>query len=506
MSVRGYFMKMNSRVKGKCLALCGREPQLYRLGPVGHALCQLRLPVGCASRRSKNQWMETQDAASVVVSLDEDSERRVSPSLQDGGSERGCICCCLKSWRLRLVLSLMGGRLRTGCFCYSPFPRGWQTQNFVYLLTSPGRAGDSEQGCSVSVPSFTSSRTELLFHKVNKNQSTSCRNQKGDACLLVLGSSLRMIRMLFAWSVWGKNTLPSGLWENVSTVIFCRSKCFVRGSLSSKRSELPLSRCGPGGRVLIWLRCLRQARPFLSWSRRIRRSKRPFLKSVSRESSSCNHKEYDELLEAVTRTVDRLKLDWLQERKTPERLKLDDRFLAFMEQALLIPPLRALDVDLFDHRGCTAQGYMMMPQVEETLAGYLSPGSSSSLKKPMLPTNPCRLTSSLVGKAYQAAGQAGAALHTMAVLQAYQADLLKDLSTGGTIDEEAFSELCLATDLSLRATKQMARAIGRSMAAVVSTERHLWLNLTGIKERDQAFLLDAPVSPAYLATPLIRRY
>jgi hypothetical protein len=145
-----------------------------------------------------------------------------------------------------------------------------------------------------------------------------------------------------------------------------------------------------------------------------------------------------------------------------------------------------------------ARGYMMMPQVEETLAGYLSPGTSSSLKKPMLPTKPCRMTSSLVGKAFQAAGQAGAALHTMAVLQAYQADLLKDLSTGGNIDEEAFSELRRATDLSLRATKQTARAIGRSMAAMVSTERHLWLNLTGIKDKDRAFLLDAPVSPSGL--------
>ncbi len=79
-------------------------------------------------------------------------------------------------------------------------------------------------------------------------------------------------------------------------------------------------------------------------------------------------------------------------------------------------------------------GYMMMPQIEETLAGYLSPGSSSSLKKATLPTKPCRVTSSLVGKAFQAAGQAGAALHTMAVLQAYHADLLKDLTTGGSID------------------------------------------------------------------------
>ncbi len=71
-------------------------------------------------------------------------------------------------------------------------------------------------------------------------------------------------------------------------------------------------------------------------------------------------------------------------------------------------------------------------------------------------------------------------------------------TVGGTIDEEAFSELRRATDLSLRATKQTAHAIGRSMAAMVSTERHLWLNLTGIKERNRSFLLDAPVSPSGL--------
>lgn len=75
--------------------------------------------------------------------------------------------------------------------------------------------------------------------------------------------------------------------------------------------------------------------------------------------------------------------------------------------------------------GAKERGYAMMPRVEETLAGYLSPGSSSSLKKSVLPTKPCRLTSLLV---FQAAGQAGATLQTMAVLQAYQANLLKDLS------------------------------------------------------------------------------
>ncbi|XDV19573.1 hypothetical protein PO909_025020 [Leuciscus waleckii] len=139
-----------------------------------------------------------------------------------------------------------------------------------------------------------------------------------------------------------------------------------------------------------------------------------------------------------------------------------------------------------------------MSPAEKTLASYLSQRSASSLKRPTLPTKPCRTTSALVGKAYQAAGQAGAALHTMAVLQVYQADFLKDLSAGTTIDEEAFSELHRATDLSLRATKQTARAFGRSMSALVSTERHLWLNLTGIKDKDRVFLLDSLVSPSGL--------
>ncbi len=131
-----------------------------------------------------------------------------------------------------------------------------------------------------------------------------------------------------------------------------------------------------------------------------------------------------------------------------------------------------------------ARGYMMMPQTEETLAGYLSPGGSSSLKKATLPTKPCRVTSSLVGKAFQAAGQAGAALHTMAVLQACQADLLKDLSTGGSIDEGAFS----------------VRPSRRPVPSAV-----LWLEKTSVAQphghqgqRKNTFLLDAPISPSGL--------
>ncbi|KAL1268370.1 hypothetical protein QQF64_033733 [Cirrhinus molitorella] len=90
-------------------------------------------------------------------------------------------------------------------------------------------------------------------------------------------------------------------------------------------------------------------------------------------------------------------------------------------------------------------------------------GSRVDLAKAHETDPPLALTLSLdreVLASASRAGQAGASLHTMAVLQAYQADLLKDLSTGGSIDEEAFSELRQATDLSLRATKQTAQPHG----------------------------------------------
>lgn len=97
----------------------------------------------------------------------------------------------------------------------------------------------------------------------------------------------------------------------------------------------------------------------------------------------------------------------------------------------------------------------------------------------------------------QAVCQAGGALHTMAVLEAYQADLLKDLDQGHGLSRKAVAELCHTTDLAFWATKQTVAAIGRSMVAVVM-ERHQWLNFLGIKEKYKYFLLDAPISPSGL--------
>lgn len=70
--------------------------------------------------------------------------------------------------------------------------------------------------------------------------------------------------------------------------------------------------------------------------------------------------------------------------------------------------------------------YASMPLTEETFADCLSMGDVLMLKIPTLLSKPLK-TSKMNGRAYAAAGQAGGASHTMVVLQAFQADLLKDL-------------------------------------------------------------------------------
>lgn len=86
----------------------------------------------------------------------------------------------------------------------------------------------------------------------------------------------------------------------------------------------------------------------------------------------------------------------------------------------------------------------------------------------------------------------------MAVLQAYQADVLKDMDEGAGLTLETVKELWRATDLALRLMKHTARAVGLSMVGLVTVEIHLWLNLTEIREQDKTFLLNIPISQSGL--------
>ncbi|KAI2657232.1 Rho GTPase-activating protein 20 [Labeo rohita] len=90
-------------------------------------------------------------------------------------------------------------------------------------------------------------------------------------------------------------------------------------------------------------------------------------------------------------------------------------------------------------KGLEDSRYTKMPPIELSLAGYLASSQASS----------CRFTSKLVGKAYVAAGQASSALHTILVLQAYQADLLKDADVVRGVAPAEIKELRCSSDLAL---------------------------------------------------------
>ncbi len=224
---------------------------------------------------------------------------------------------------------------------------------------------------------------------------------------------------------------------------------------------------------------------------------------------------YSELVDVLSRATEKLALDWPNEPRESRASKLDKRFLSgpnskpewrklpffgdlhqisrSWKQPFSSRLTNAAVADFTNLVGSVKQGYTAMPVVEDALASHLSPSLAPSCKsRPLLPTKPCRTTSALIGKSYIAAGQSGMALHTMAILQAYQADVLKEMDEGTGLTPEAVKELCRATDLALRATKHTARPVGRSMAGSVATERHLWLNLTEIREKEKVFLLDAP--------------
>ncbi len=88
----------------------------------------------------------------------------------------------------------------------------------------------------------------------------------------------------------------------------------------------------------------------------------------------------------------------------------------------------------------------------------------------------------------------------MVVLQAYQADLLKDLDKGQGVSPDEVVELRCTTDLALHATKQAATAMGRSIVAMVVTERHLWVNLADIRKKEKVSMLQSRL-PSFSVPP-----
>lgn len=144
-----------------------------------------------------------------------------------------------------------------------------------------------------------------------------------------------------------------------------------------------------------------------------------------------------------------------------------------MEETVFSPHLQPYNDKLLKYRG-TDGARLWGDALGGTDACELSvPESALSFKALALPTKPLRIASALTGKAYMAVGQAGAWMHTMVVLQAYQADLLKDLDEGEDVGSDDVIELCQTTDLFLWDTKEITRALAGLCHSWKVLERHL---------------------------------
>ncbi|XP_073772762.1 uncharacterized protein [Danio rerio] len=232
--------------------------------------------------------------------------------------------------------------------------------------------------------------------------------------------------------------------------------------------------------------------------------------------------EYEELVEVISHAADRFEvIDWqpareqqqlrltgmLDERELPSRVDPPLRHLPFCPElhdavskswknpysARLMTPKTAIYSAV---RGLGEKACTVMPMIEEDLARRRP--DLKSARVPPLSSRPLRVTSGLVGKAYMTAGQSVGCLHTMSVLQAYKADLIKECLDGVGSTPEQLREALRASDLALRATKEAASSLGRSMATLVAAEQHLWLTQAEVSETDRAIFMDASISSSGL--------
>ncbi len=155
--------------------------------------------------------------------------------------------------------------------------------------------------------------------------------------------------------------------------------------------------------------------------------------------------------------------------------------------------------------GAEEKGYEHLPPLDKSVAVHLCPSTAIGWKaRASHLSKPCRATSALAGCAYSVAGQAASALHSMAVLQIFQAKMLANEGAG--LDSASHRDLRSTTEKALRATKATTQAIGRSMSSLIMLERHLWLTVMEMKEADKVPFPDAPVSSGSLFGPAVEGF
>ena len=151
-----------------------------------------------------------------------------------------------------------------------------------------------------------------------------------------------------------------------------------------------------------------------------------------------------------------------------------------------------------DLDGAEKAGLVNPPPMEPSLAAYLAPSHNQGVGSPAaLPSKPCRFSAAQLEKIYRAQAGTARALSSVTMLQTYQAMCLAEIGSLMPPDNPLaplLDEVRVATDYMLRVSRCAALSLGRGMASTVVAQRHLWLTLSNVPDRDRAVYLDEPVS------------
>lgn len=95
-------------------------------------------------------------------------------------------------------------------------------------------------------------------------------------------------------------------------------------------------------------------------------------------------------------------------------------------------------------------------------------------------------------------------LNVPTLLMAYQGELLEE--KGNLLNKNEYNpllweEICVVSDLNLRASRGAIQGCGRVIHLAVVGDRALWLNLSSLTEKETADFLDAPIEPKELFGP-----
>ena len=154
-----------------------------------------------------------------------------------------------------------------------------------------------------------------------------------------------------------------------------------------------------------------------------------------------------------------------------------------------------------DIQGMEELGLSNPPPVESSVASHLHPDRRAAVPASglSLPGKMDRLTASMYQKIYRSSAQAVRALNVVTLLSAYHAELLVDMGQqldSGSPNPGVWEEICVTADLILRSSRGAVQGCGRSMGLAVAGERSLWLNLSGLADREKQDIMDAQFDPS----------